>query len=663
MSARLKNILLQYIVSGLICFFSIFYEELLLRFFTEIPYFGIGVFYILCFSLIFGLFVRAVLLLFPPKVGRIVTPVLLVLLGVGFGLEYFLHDAMQSFVDLQSIGTGAGDVAGGFVGTVLGAVGRKFYMTLLFFMPLFVYCFVKPARKIKAIPKNRIFILPIAAVLVTVFLCTSLFVRVSDRTFVYEEFNFNNAVGRFGLLGSFTLEGLSKTEEVEFSVVLEEVVPEFQGPGMEGIPEYNRLNIDFKARAKTQTNATVQSVDVYVSSMKASQKNEYTGMFKGKNLILITAEAFSAEAIDPELTPTLYRMATRGIQFKEYYQPAWGGSTSTGEYSVITGLIPTAGVKSIKNTIGKDMAYTLGNQLQEEGYFSAAYHNGSYTYYDRHLTHENLGYDSFMGIGNGMEEGVQKHLWPESDVEMMAFTVPQYIDQRPFSIYYMSVSGHCLYNFGGNDMAEKNQELVADMEASTTIRAYMASQIELDRALELLIEQLDAAGITDDTVIVISTDHYPYGLEKSEMWCTDKDYLEELYGYPANTPFARDHSAWIVWSGCLEDKSPIVVDTPTYSLDIVPTLSNLFGIEYDSRLLVGRDALSDADPLVIFADYSWITDKGRYRASNGVFTPNEGAEIPEGYVEQIKASVKNRFVFSKNVIACNYYSTLKEYKP
>ncbi|MBQ1947151.1 MAG: LTA synthase family protein [Clostridia bacterium] len=570
---------------------------------------------------------------------------------------------MKAFADLQSIGTGAGDVAGGFVETVLGAVGRKFYMTILFFVPLLVYCFVKQFRNLKPIQKQRIFILPLIAVLVTGMLCTVLFVRNSDRVFVRDEFNFNNAVGRFGLLGSFVLEGLSNPAEEDFMIAVEEITPEIQGPSAEGRPEYNRLNIDFKARAKEQTDSVTQSVDAYVASVKATKKNEYTGMFKGKNLILITAEAFSAEAIDPKYTPTLYRMATRGIQFADYYQPAWGGSTSTGEYSVITGLIPTAGVKSIKNTIGKDMAYTLGNQLRAQGYFSAAYHNGSYTYYDRHLTHENLGYDSFMGIGNGMEEGVQKHLWPESDVEMMAFTVPQYIDQRPFSVYYMSVSGHCLYNFGGNDMAEKNRELVADMEASTTIRAYMASQIELDRALELLIEQLDAAGITDDTVIVIASDHYPYGLEKSEMWCTDKDYLEELYGYPANTPFARDHSAWIVWSGCLEDKSPIVVDTPTYSLDIVPTLSNLFGIEYDSRLLVGRDALSDADPLVIFADYSWITDKGRYRASNGVFTPNEGVEIPEGYVEQIKASVKNRFVFSKNVIACNYYSTLKEYKP
>lgn len=662
MTVRLKKIF-SGLCSALLCFFAVFFEELLLRTSAEVPYFGIGVFYALCFSLIVGLFFRSILLLIPTKGRRFVNPFLLVVLCVIFGVEYYLHDAMKAFADLQSIGTGAGDVAGGFVETVLGAVGRKFYMTILFFVPLLVYCFVKQFRNLKPIQKQRIFILPLIAVLVTGMLCTVLFVRNSDRVFVREEFNFNNAVGRFGLLGSFVLEGLSNPAEEDFMVAVEEITPEIQGPSAEGRPEYNRLNIDFKARAKEQTDSVIQSVDAYVASVKATKKNEYTGMFKGKNLILITAEAFSAEAIDPKYTPTLYRMATRGIQFADYYQPAWGGSTSTGEYSVITGLIPTAGVKSIKNTIGKDMAYTLGNQLRAQGYFSAAYHNGSYTYYDRHLTHENLGYDSFMGIGNGMEEGVQKHLWPESDVEMMTFTVPQYIDQRPFSVYYMSVSGHCLYNFGGNDMAEKNRELVADMEASTTIRAYMASQIELDRALELLIEQLDAAGITDDTVIVIASDHYPYGLEKSEMWCTDKDYLEELYGYPANTPFARDHSAWIVWSGCLEDKSPIVVDTPTYSLDIVPTLSNLFGIEYDSRLLVGRDALSDADPLVIFADYSWITDKGRYRASNGVFTPNEGAEIPEGYVEQIKASVKNRFVFSKNVIACNYYSTLKEYKP
>lgn len=660
MTLRLKNTLLSHSLSGLLWFFAVFYEELLLRLSAEVSYGGMGLMYVFCFSLTYGLLSRAVFLLIPQKIRRFIAPVFLVLLGVGFGLEYFLHDAMQTFVDIQSIGTGAGDVAGGFVGTVLAAVARKFYMAILYFLPLIVYCIVKPGKRVKDIPKNRIFVLPLIAVLLTALICTMFYCRPSDRVFVREEFNFNHAVGRFGLLGSLALESLSESAEKDFTAMEVESTPEIQGPTTEGRPEYNRLHIDFRTRAKTQTEPTIQSVDAYVASVKASKKNEYTGLFRGKNLILITAEAFSSEAIDKELTPTLYRMATRGIQFKEYYQPAWGGSTSTGEYSVITGLIPTAGVRSIKNTMGKDMAYTLGNQLRAQGYHSAAYHNGSYTYYDRHLTHTNLGYDTFMGIGNGMEDGVQKHLWPESDVEMMAFTVPQYIDKAPFSVYYMSVSGHCLYNFGGNDMAEKNRDLVADMDASTTIRAYMASQIELDRALELLIAQLDAAGITDDTVIVISTDHYPYGLEKSEMWCTDRDYLEELYGYPANTPFARDHSTLIVWSGSLEKQAPIVVDTPTYSLDIVPTLSNLFGIAYDSRLLVGRDALSDTEPLVIFADYSWITDKGRYLAAKGTFTPNEGVVIPDGYVEQIKAMVKNKFAFSKNVIACDYYSTIKE---
>ena len=219
MTLRLKNTLLSHSLSGLLWFFAVFYEELLLRLSAEVSYGGMGLMYVFCFSLIYGLLSRAVFLLIPQKIRRFIAPFFLVLLGVGFGLEYFLHDAMQTFVDIQSIGTGAGDVAGGFVGTVLAAVARKFYMAILYFLPLIVYCIVKPGKRVKDIPKNRIFVLPLIAVLLTALICTMFYCRPSDRVFVREEFNFNHAVGRFGLLGSLALEGLSESAEKDFTAM------------------------------------------------------------------------------------------------------------------------------------------------------------------------------------------------------------------------------------------------------------------------------------------------------------------------------------------------------------------------------------------------------------------------------------------------------------
>jgi len=105
-------------------------------------------------------------------------------------------------------------------------------------------------------------------------------------------------------------------------------------------------------------------------------------------------------------------------------------------------------------------------------------------------------------------------------------------------------------------------------------------------------------------------------------------------------------------------EEPIKVEKIGSSLDILPTVLNLFGVEYDSRLLIGRDILSDSDPLVIFSDRSFITDKGRYNAITGEFTANEGTEIEEGYVEKISKIIYQKYQMSRLILENDYYRTI-----
>ena len=123
--------------------------------------------------------------------------------------------------------------------------------------------------------------------------------------------------------------------------------------------------------------------------------------------------------------------------------------------------------------------------------------------------------------------------------------------------------------------------------------------------------------------------------------------------------FTRDSNALIIWSGCLEDMD-LKVEEPVYSLDILPTLSNLFGVEYDSRLLVGRDVFSEELPLVLWPDYSWKTDKGTYDATNGVFTPAQGQSVEEDYIDYVSALVHNKFRFCSSVQSSYYFNTLSK---
>src|SRR5699024_5938254 len=294
----------------------------------------------------------------------------------------------------------------------------------------------------------------------------------------------------------------------------------------------------------------------------------------------------------------------------------WGVSTSDGEYVATTGLIPKPGVWSMYQSGDNAMPFAMGNQLRRLGYETFAYHNHTWDYYRRDVSHPNLGYD-YKGVGNGLEVATT---WPGSDVEMIDVTMPEVLADEPFHAYYMTVSGHLQYNFGGNFIAAKNRELVEDLPYTDAGQAYLATQIELDRALELLLERLEAAGVAERTLIVLSSDHYPYGLTQEE--------IEDLAGEQVDGIELYRNSIVMYAQGM----EPETVDEPVSSLDIVPTISNLLGLEFDSRLLMGRDVFSDAERLVIFSDRSYLTDLGHYDAITREFTPAEGAEVPEGYV-------------------------------
>ena len=599
------------------------------------------------------------------KAQKAMAMVLSLLLTVLYMTEYFLNDAYQVFMGIRSILNGADGVMNDYGDLIASLILRNLWRIGFVVLPIVLFGIF--AHGAKTNWKHRSVIGGVGALALVAGIILS-------GGQLSANYHFDNAVRNCGLAPALVVDLFgsgNESADADFVVIEPVTVPtEATEPvqldateATEVVEEpvvygKNEMYFDFAALAESEKNGSVASVHRYVASQTASSKNAYTGLFEGKNLIFITAESFAAEVIDPELTPTLYRLANEGIRFTDYYQPVWGGSTSTGEFSNLVGLVSASGINSIQESREQDLFLTIGNQLMKLGYHSAAYHNHTYTYYSRHKSHTGLGYATFTGMGNGMETYVVEE-WPQSDLAMMEYSVEQYIDQQPFSIYYMTVSGHARYTEVGNAMSKKNIDAVSHLDNSYRIRCYLAANLELEYAMQYLVEQLEAAGIADDTVIVLATDHYPYALEKSSTWNNDQDYLTELYGFKHKNQAERDHNALIIWSGCIEDMD-IVVDTPVYSLDILPTLSNLFGVYYDSRLLVGRDVFSDQEPLVLWPDFDWVTDKGSYEFGSGTFTPAEGVEVEEGYVERIKATVKNKISFSNSVQTTNYYNYLSK---
>ncbi len=663
--------------------FYFFFLEVAFALSTGGHFFSRTTLYMLLFSISYGLLFTILTSFFKnSKINRNIRRILSFLCFLPYPIAYYINCEFGVFYDLKTVLGGAGDAVGGFSSDIFKLIfcASGLFHLFLFLLPVIIYVVFAKYDEAKQMRWSTRFILlgfGTFTYLIAVLVINDSTVHKAAYS---EEYNYSAAVSDFGIATATRLEvkNLFVGDDADFDMTA--TTFEYNKPTPEPTPVppaddvtdtdivaevtqapeptpivygKNELDIDF-ALLSENASKDVAKLDNYVASLSASSKNEYTGLFEGKNMIMISAEAFTAEAIDPERTPTLYRMATQGIQILDYYQPASAGTTG-GEYSNIFGMLPTAGGKSMKNMVDTYNYYTLGTQFDMLGYYGKAYHNNDYTYYSRDKTHICLGYsDGFTGKGNGMEPYLSK-CWPESDLEMMQCTVPSYIDRQPFNIYYMSVSGHSLYTHDSNAMARKHWDMVENLPYSEPVKGYLACQIELDAALEYLIGQLEKKGIADDTVICISADHFPYGLDTdSTGW--DMPYLNELYGYEVHDYLTRDHNRLIIWSGCLEDMDPIVVEEPTFSCDILPTLYNLFGIEFDSRLLVGRDILSDAMPLIFNLSYDWKTDLGTYIASTGTFTPvSDEVEIPEDYVKIIKSIVANKISYMKSVPTVDYY--------
>lgn len=411
---------------------------------------------------------------------------------------------------------------------------------------------------------------------------------------------------------------------------------------------YNKMDIDFSELAEQETDSTIKLMHQYFGAQIPTRQNEKTGIFEGKNFVFVCGESFSTFAVNEKYTPTLYKLATEGYNFTNFYNPIWGVSTSDGEYVQCLGLIPKAGIWSLQSSSLNWLPFTMGNQFSKLGYQTRAYHNHYAEYYGRTESHPNLGY-IYKGLGTGLKV---KEQWPESDVEMIDLTTSEFIGKEPWHTYFMTVSGHKNYTWSGNMMCRRHQQDVADLEMSENCKAYLACNMELDLAMELLIKRLDEAGELENTVIAISGDHYPYGLTHDE--------ISEFLGHAVEPDFELYKSTFILWT---PDMEPETVDKYTSTIDIIPTLSNMFGLQYDSRLLSGRDIFSDASPLVMFSNKSWIAEEGRFNVRTGESQAfNEAGDIEEGgeglatgYIDYVNELVYNRFYFASLILDMDYY--------
>ena len=631
--------------------FWIIFLEMIYRFFVVGDFLSWNTLSVILFSIPWAILISIITSFFNSKINRVLNILLTILITLFTIAQIVYFKFYHSIFSFFSLTTGTGQVMQ-FWQQILEVILNNWYIFVIILIPLLLVVIFR--KKLFNYKRKTTRSMLIHLLVMNLFIIGIIFRVYLDKGIYSLDTLFNKThapmltINKTGLL---TMERLDlhrylfgfeeqMAEEEEEEVPEEEVV-------LEPEIEYNVLNIDFDKLISKTSNKSIKNMHKYFKSVEPTEKNKYTGMFKGMNVIMITGEAFDTIALDEDLTPTLYMMANNGFVFKNFYQPLYPVSTSDGEYQNLTSLVPKEGVWSFYKSSKNKMSLTYGNMFKKSGYTTYGFHDHYYTYYDRNKSHPNAGF-KFIGCGNGLEKKMNCNHWPNSDFEMIKATTNYYFKKEPFATYYLTVSGHLNYNFYGNNMAYKNKSVVSKLPYSDAVKAYMATHIELEKAMKELLARLEADGLLDKTLIVISPDHYPYGL-------TDKQ-LNERSKTNRSNKFEKYHTSLIMYNPTIERTE---IDKVVSSLDIMPTLYNLFGLKYDSRLVMGRDIFSDQEHIVILSDRSWVTDKGTYNSVNGKFTPfKKGEKVDQKYIKKINSIVKKRYSMSTLILDNDYYRKL-----
>ena len=641
---KIKNLKIQPVVFLIII---TLYLELLFKHILVKNIFNIGLIYTLIYSIPIFILFTILTKSFKEIINKIFFYLTTIILVVYFEVQFIFYTLFQEPFSFTTIGLA--NQALDFRSIVGEAIGKHWFMFALFLLPLLLAIILRKKYNFNRYHKYTNITLVI--MLIISFLSTYLTLipkNINDNNSKELYFNTDDAkaiINRFGLLTYTRIDIKRQIFGYETKLVFDNyVLPQEEKSDVIEEVEYGINILDLNL--EDTNNKNINTINTYVMNKQATTKNQYTGMFKDKNLIFILAEGFNEVAVDETRTPTLYKLVHNGFVFNNFYSPLFL-STTGGEFQATTGLIPTQETLSLWKQKQPKISYGIGNAFSGIGYRTYAYHNWTYTYYKRNITMNTLGFTNYIGCGNGMEKRLSCN-WLPSDIEMVDQTVPDYLGgEGPFATYYVTVSGHSPYNSSSN-IARKYMDLVNDTNYSSDVKYYLASQVELDKMLEELIAKLEEAGELENTVIALVGDHYPYTLSTDQM--------NEVATYEKDGTIEVNHSNFILWSSTMEE--PIVIDKVGSQTDVLPTLLNLFGIDYDSRLIVGQDLLSDCPGIAIFSDRSWVTDYGHYYATRRQFVPTEGKELEDvdGYVRYINNTVANSYSISKLMIENDYYN-------
>lgn len=400
--------------------------------------------------------------------------------------------------------------------------------------------------------------------------------------------------------------------------------------------------------AQNEQNQKYLNLHNYFLSQNITDYNEYTGMFQDKNVVVILMESVNETIINKEMFPNFYKLYSEGWHWNNSYSPRNSCATGNNEFSAMTGLYSLYNACTSNVYLNNTYFEAIFNLFNNASYSTNSMHDFSEWYYKRPTIHINMGSKEFFNAQKlNIKTASYYGEWPDDREFINKAMDINLAKDGKWMTWLTTVTSHQPYS-SSSTYGDLYKDEFKAMGYSNSMSRYLSKLKVVDEAIGELYRRLKEANQLDDTVIVLLSDHYPYGLSKSTVSETITHSLDD---------YEIERTPFVIYNSTMEPKE---FNEYTSYINLVPTIANLLGLEYDPRLYVGTDLLSNEyESIVIFADGSWKNEKAFYNAATGKVKFYIENAYTEEELRNINEKVSLKISMSNSAIKLNYFNYLE----
>ena len=648
----------RFIINFLNIFIVALIVEILFRVISDLSIFELAMVRIIFGNVILASFISFFNSLYSYKISRFVNIFVNFVISLYAWLQLGFYNFLGVYISLQNASQGA--AVKDYVLDFFGSFHASYYLVFIPFILYIVYV-IFLSKRFKGLKKMNTLKLVLNSLLLILVSTNVYYISITNPAFenklspISNKELFMNVANQSLSVSSFgtstfgildirtTLFGKDKATESEYTFV----------NSTKAKDNDRQLNdTAWNQLIKNTSNSTYNTLNNYFINQPIASTNDYTGMFEGKNVIFVLMESANDILLEyPEYYPNIQRVLEHSWNYVNNYSPRNACATLNNEFSGMTSLFSINSLCTAKKYRNNNYPESVFGVFNDANYTTFSAHNYTESYYPRNAIHTNMGSQEYYGVQKlGIPYSNEYINWSNDDDFMNAalkiIDNKQANSNKPFMTWLTTVSGHQPYSVD-SIQGNKYYSMTDGTNLPSDVRRYMSKLKILDDGIGVLLDGLESRGMLDDTVIVFYGDHYPYGISK--------DHLNKALSYDTKDDMNAEQVPLMIYNPSIEGKT---IEDYTYYLNILPTVLNLMGVNYDPRLYLGEDMNSDSyESMVVFSDGSWKNEYVFYNASTSKVKTYQN-HYSDADISRINNEIESKMKISEMAISNNYFAYL-----